>query len=413
MKKLMAFCCAMAFMASSVAVFGSCQGLDGNPTTEPENMKEAGAVMNVSLNPEVEFVLDKENNVVSVNALNEEGNVIVSSATFTGKSAEEAVELFVQVADETGFLFEGKIAAGENQVSISISGDEEKAQEIYADVKEKVTAYFATMDIQGQIQMAEMLTREELQRVVTECAPYIDAAEAQALSYKEMIETIAAARKETAEIYSQELKNAYYEAKAFVVQQAEYEVLKTHMNDIQKAICDAAFANYQKAVEDIEEIRLENLVGEDSSYQKALKDFQDAKATYLNYREYISTLAENEITSLISATLVSYETTLAATETALLTAGQMANATLDMSKATAKSLYDVVINAIGSYSTMMEEYSTEISARVTAATNACITQFETEYQASIADAQQSWEDMLAKIQAPTVEESTNGGSANE
>ncbi len=406
MKKLTAICCAMILLGSCMTAFGGCGNVGGNPKTEPENMKEAGAVMNVSLNPEVEFVLDKENNVVSVNALNEEGNVIVSNATFTGKSAEEAVELFVQVADETGFLFEGKIAVGENQLSISISGDEEKAQEIYADVKEKVTAYFTEMDIQGQIEMAEMLTREELQKVVTECAPYIDAAEAKALSYKEMIETIAAARKETAEIYSQELKNAYYEAKAFAVQQAEYEVLKTHMNDIQKAICDAAFANYQKAVEDIEAIRLENLVDEDSSYQKALKDFQDAKATYLNYREYISTLAENEITSLISTTLASYETALTATETALLTAGQMANATLDMSKATAKSLYDVVINAIGSYSTMMEEYATEVSASVTAATNACIAQFETEYQASIADAQQSWEDMLAKIQAPTTSEGT-------
>lgn len=406
MKKLKAFCCAIALLGSSVAVFGGCGNVGGNPTAEPENMKDAGAVMNVSLNPEVEFVLDKENKVISVNALNEEGNVIVSSATFTGKDADEAVELFVQVADETGFLFEGQIKAGENQVSVSISGDEEKAQAIYAAVKEKVSAYFTEMDIQGKIEMAKMLTREELQKVVTECAPYIDAAEAQALSYKEMIETISAARRETAEIYSQELKNAYYEAKAFAVQQAEYEVLKTHMNDVQKTICDAAFANYEEAVQEIEGARLTYLVNAESEYQKALKNFQDAKAAYLNYREYISTLEENEITDLINTTLAGYETALTATETALLTAGKMANDMLDISKKTAKTLYDVVINAIGSYSTMMEEYATEISTSVAAATDVCIAQFETEYQTSIAAAEKSWEEMLAKIKSPTTNERT-------
>jgi hypothetical protein len=257
--------------------------------------------------------------------------------------------------------------------------------------------------------MAKMLTREEIQKVVTECAPYIDAAEAQALSYKEMIETISAARKETAEIYSQELKNAYYEAKAFAVQQAEYEVLKTHMNDVQKAICDAAFANYEKAVADIEEARLTYLVNAESDYQKALKNFQDAKAAYLNYREYISTLEENEITDLINTTLAGYETALTATETVLLTAGKTANNMLDISKATAKTLYDVVINAIGSYSKMMEEYATEISTSVAAATDVCIAQFETEYQASIAAAENSWEEMLTKIKNPT----TNEGTENE
>ncbi len=406
MKKLMACCCAMVFLTSGAMMFGGCENVGGNPSTEPENMKEAGAVMNVSLNPEVEFILDKENNVVSVNALNEEGNVIVSSATFTGKSADDAVELFVQVADASGFLFEGQIKAGENQVSISISGDEEKAQAIYADIKEKVNAYFAKMDIEGQIEMAKMLTKEELQKVVTECAPYIDAAEAKALSYKEMIETIAAARKETAEIYSQELKNAYYEAKAFAVQQAEYEVLKSHMNDIQKAICDTAFAKYEEAVAEIEEARFTYLVNAESDYQKALENFQNAKAIYLNYREYIATLETSEITNVITQTLAGYETTLTATETALLTAGQAANATLDIFKATAKTLYDVVINAIGSYSAMMEEYATEISVSVEQATNACITQFETEYQTSIDSAKQSWEEMLETIKSPTLGEGT-------
>jgi hypothetical protein len=162
-------------------------------------------------------------------------------------------------------------------------------------------------------------------------------------------------------------------------------------------------------VADIEEARLTYLVNAESDYQKALEDFQDAKAVYLNYREYISTLEQNEITDLISTTLAGYEMALSTAETALLTAGGMANETLDDFKAVATTSYDFVINAIGSYSTMMEEYATEISTSVAAATDVCIAQFETEYQASIAAAENSWEEMLAKIKSPT----TNEGTENE
>ena len=98
-------------LALSVSAMMSAFAFVGCGDSEAEGKK----VMNLSLNPEVEFVLDANDQVVSVNALNEEGNLIISSATFTGKSADEAVELFVKVSDETGFLFEGELQAGENE----------------------------------------------------------------------------------------------------------------------------------------------------------------------------------------------------------------------------------------------------------------------------------------------------------
>lgn len=53
-------------------------------------------VMNMSINPEVEFILDKDNKVVSVSAKNDEGNFIIAKASFEGMSAEEAAKLFCQ-----------------------------------------------------------------------------------------------------------------------------------------------------------------------------------------------------------------------------------------------------------------------------------------------------------------------------
>ena len=107
-------------------------------------------VMNISLNPQVEFVLDKDDKVITVNALNEEGNLIISAAAFEnveGKSAEEAAKLFVEVSTETGYLVSGTLSAGENQLSISLSGDTEAAKELYDDVKAKMNEYLDSVDV--------------------------------------------------------------------------------------------------------------------------------------------------------------------------------------------------------------------------------------------------------------------------
>ncbi len=390
MKKTTAFCCAMLMLAMSVSGFSGC--------TDKEQMKNAGTVMNVSLNPEVEFVLDKDNKVVSVNALNEEGNLIISAAAFTGKNADEAVELFIQISDETGFLFEGGIQADENQLSVSISGDKEKAKEIYHSVAQKANAYFENADIEGKIEQGAAITKSELQKLVSECSPYMDMAKVKALSYMELVETIADSRKETAEMYSQEVKNAYYEAKAFAIQQAEYETIKSHLNVLQQLACDTAFDIYSGLAETIETTRFTMLVNEDSPYQIALRAFQKAKVEYLNYREYISSLEQNEITTEISALLASYQTSLDNAETALINAGKTANEALSSFKTQAKSAYDAVITAIGDYTKLADKHANEISTKVTEMQGKFFHEFETTYQVSIEGAKQSWMDMKTALQ---------------
>ena len=135
MKKITAFLCALTVVAGGAMTMVGCGG--------EETANGEKKVMNVSLNPEVEFVLDEEDKVVSVNALNEEGNLIISAETFTGKSAEDAAKLFVEVSKETGFVVSGSVKAGENEINISISGDTKKAEALYNDVKAKVNEYLA------------------------------------------------------------------------------------------------------------------------------------------------------------------------------------------------------------------------------------------------------------------------------
>ena len=81
MKKFLSILFAFLVLVPCTYVLTAC---GGNKTEK---------VMNVDLNPSLEFVLDKNDKVVTVNALNDDGNHIISIATksetlFEGLTAE-------------------------------------------------------------------------------------------------------------------------------------------------------------------------------------------------------------------------------------------------------------------------------------------------------------------------------------
>ena len=393
MKKL-AILCAAIMAATGVSAFASCGG--GGGGTEAKEQK----VMNLSLNPEVEFVLDENDKVVSVNALNEEGNLIISAEVFTGKTAEEAAKLFVEVSKETGFLVSGKVNAGENELEISLSGDTKAAEALYNDVKAGVEAYLTSANITATIEQAAAISEEQLEALVAECAPYLETAKIQAMEYKELVATLAESRKETAEFYSQELKNAYYEAKSFAMEQAELQAVKTQegITGIAAIAFDTAYGLYTTAVDTIESTRMTMLVNENSPYQLALNAFREAKTNYLNYRNYVASLEETEITTAISDQLASYQTIVDSTETALLQAGQNANQALDTAKAQVKTAYDSVVDLIGEYSAKVSQYATDIATKQQEAQTAFFTSFEEDYAAAITAAKANWDSMKTQLE---------------
>lgn len=379
--------CAMLMGASFVA----CKDDSANTETK--------TVMNVSLNPQVEFVLDANNKVLSVNALNEEGNLIISAEAFEnvdGKTAEEAAALFVEVSAETGYLVSGSVKAGENEINVSFSGDTQKAKEIYNNVKNKIDEYLSEENITATLKQAAAITEAQLEALVAECAPYLEAAEVKALEYMELVETLYESRKETADMYSQQLKNAYYEAKAFALEQVELETLKGHLNTIQKLAFESLNGAYTLAVDLIETTRESMLVSENSLYQFALKSFREVKTEYLNYRNQIS-VGELEVTVEVTAQLEDYEELVAKAEEALLKAGEDANSALDELKTAMKEKYDAIIALLEEYSIKVNEYAEEISVKQTAALESFFTKFEADYADAKAAAIEGWNNMKDRL----------------
>ena len=354
-------------------------------------------IMNVSLNPEVEFILDANNKVVSVNALNEEGNLIISAEAFVGKSAEDAARLFVEVSKETGFIVSG--VSGD--LEISFSGDATEAEALFNSVKAKVEEYLNANNLTAYIEKAEAITKAELEELYAEAAPYLEEAEIRAMEYAELVRELANERRETAEFYSQELKRAYYEAKAAVMEGAKLEAVKVAagIDSLTALAFDAAYGAYSVAADALEDARNSLLVDENGIYQRALAAFRAAKVEYLNYRAYVASLDESAITSAISAQLESLESVLDNAESALISAGESANNTISGLKAQLKSAYDAVTACIESFSAKATRYAGEIAAKREAAQNAFFTEFESGYASAITTAKNEWNAMKAALLA--------------
>ncbi len=395
MKKTTSILCAVMALGFGVTALVGCNPAKDNEQASTKEQK----VMNVSLNPQVEFVLDENDKVVTVNAINEEGNLIISAEAFEnveGKTAEEAAKLFVEVSADTGYLVSGSASIGENQISISFSGDVEAAKELYNDVKTEMEKAFSAENIKAKVDQAKAITEAEIKALLEECAPYIETAK---MEYKELLSTLIEERKETAEYYSQELKKAYYEQKEFIMQQAEFEALGEHLDVLTKLAYDGLTKGYELAVQVIEQVRMSMLVNENSPYQLALEAFRKVKAEYLKTRyEY-----ENEH---VSASVTITEEQLAAikakveeAEQKLLDAGVKANEQLDEAKVKIKEAYDKVVKVLEEHSVKAQDHLSEISAKQQEKKAEFFKKIETEYADAEAAAKKHWNDMQKELES--------------
>lgn len=358
---------------------------------------KSGSVMTVSLNPEVEFVLDANNKVVSVNAINEEGNLIINGQAFVGMSDVEAVKLFINISKETGFLVTGSVNAGENEVNIAFSGD--KAKEYYNNIQSQVNSYLTENNIEVTLKQAANLTDEYLNEQLEICMPYIEKAKIEAMSYKDKIEKLRQSRLETAEMYSQQLKDAYYTAKQNAVLKAKFDYVKQNVDVVTASLLDASLQAYTTACQEIENAKNTYFVNDDSVYQKSLTSFRQIKTEFLNYRNYIASLPEDQVSDEMKQTLTKIEANLTNAETALDQAYTSAINSLDAMSAQLTQSYNAVVNAIASMSSTVKNLLDDAENHINDKITAFETNFENTYATAIEQAKTQWIEMKADLVA--------------
>ena len=128
--------------------------------------------MTVDINPSVEFMIDDENKVISATALNDDGSIILVGEAFVGKTPEEAVELMLTVATETGYLVKGNVQATDNAVKISVTGDTKYAEKLVDDLSAKANEVLTLLDISATVETVEELTLDALRALALSSSIY-------------------------------------------------------------------------------------------------------------------------------------------------------------------------------------------------------------------------------------------------
>lgn len=412
-KLLCALLCMM--MLLSVLSLTSCQD-EQEPATPEEGTVTR---MTVDINPSVEFLVDDQGLIISATALNDDGSILIAGEAFVGKTPEEAADMMVNLAAQTGYLVKGNVEADQNTVTISISGDSQYAKELTDRVQQTATEALAELDISGAVASAQALGLDALRAMALSTALYTQE-EIDAMDEKQLYNVLAQSRVETALLLTAEMREAYFAAKESRISFAEREEtarIIEEMGGIYKlthAAYKAALDAYSSAILAVEDFRYETLISPESPYQKSLAELRAAKTDLLAQKNYVASLevdGELYVQATVNLTLSEeqYDKALAAYEAL----GAQADAALlelinVMKQAETKlieleaQLFDENIEAT------LQAKASEIEANLNAAKDSYFAEFEAAHAEDIAAMQAQ---LLAEKQA--LKDSINGTDATE
>ena len=395
-KKIAACGMSLALAAGTCALLAGCGGGDG----------EAAARMQVDINPSVEFILDADNKVLSVTALNDDGALIIAGEAFVGKTAEDAVELMASISTDAGYLVKGDLSAGQDGITISITGDEEAAQKLYEDVKAGVDAFLEKSGIDAAVERGEALKLDALRALVQEADPTLSDEEVAGMTEEQLLNALKISRIETAQLLTEELRAAYNTAKEYDFRFAERQATKSVIEGLGSAYESflngyaAALDSYQKAIQAVEQARYDYLVDAGSDYQKILAEVREQKDKVLEQRKEAAELPEGAAKEAAKAALAAEEAILETKEAALELAGDAANASFDLALSAMKTVENALTELEKTFpeeiTTALTENAQKAQDAMNAAKDEAFAKFE---EAHKEDIEQALADLQARKQA--------------
>ena len=107
-------------------------------------------IVGVDINPSIEFIVDENDIVTSFNLVNEDALILCADVEFIGMSIEDAIELFIQLATEAGFI---DIEAEDNAVLFTILGGDDDAlvERLKERIRVRAVSFFARNFINAEI----------------------------------------------------------------------------------------------------------------------------------------------------------------------------------------------------------------------------------------------------------------------
>ncbi|MBQ5612511.1 MAG: hypothetical protein IIU88_02230 [Clostridia bacterium] len=385
-------------IALSAISFTSCS------TAKPEE----GSVtrMTVDINPSVEFMIDDENKVISVTALNDDGSILIVGEAFVGKTPEQAIEMMISLASDTGYLVQGNVDASENTVKISVSGNSKYAEQLQKTLAKKASDALQALDIHGTVEKVEALKIDALRQMALASSLYTEE-EINAMDEQQLYKVISAGRIETALLLTEEMRDAYYSAKEYKISFAEREetakIIKElgGLYSLTHSAYKAALDVYSTAITELDQFRYNMLVSPESEYQKSLSKLREAKVELLKQKNYTASLEVNgeeyaSATATLQLTEENYNKMLAAYEKV----GADLNASLEALIAKLRQAEAALIELESTvFDENVEAKLTEKAAEIEASMNAAKDGFFAEFESAHAEDIEAIEQaLLAKKQ---------------
>lgn len=297
---------------------------------ESTSDKEATELSYVAMriNPEIELIVDEENTVVGVNAVNEDGDTVLSEVDLNGLDIEEAAEEFTSEALEMGFI---NPEATDTTVYIFVEGEnEDSSTELKENITERVNSFFDKKGMFGKAssenlnQYKDLAEKWEVSLIeakiinrILELYPEMTIEEILELNFKERMQLIKddyknnglpvklrkyykneveGIKKEYNELFelamklkmlSKELENTELTEDELATIQAEYDSIKAQF--------DALKEEYNKEIKTIKEKHSKKVNDVENELKEKAKNLREEALENLNKHEESFMQNKNEI----------------------------------------------------------------------------------------------------------------------
>ncbi len=132
---------------------------------DTKDVQASESYLLVEINPKIEFTLNEDEEVVSVDFLNEDAEALALELDLIGLHYEEALDLFLEAALEAGYL---DVTADDNAIFITLfSEDEDYEEDIAERVRGRAEEFMVRERIKGGVFAGEYL-HEDIQAIADE-----------------------------------------------------------------------------------------------------------------------------------------------------------------------------------------------------------------------------------------------------
>ena len=271
---------------------GLSQNKEGTPTS----------LVKMSVNPELSMVLDENNVVLSISGDNEEGKMLLVDEKVVGKEVDEAIEYIINIENETGYLVSGEFVSEPNKITIQISVNDENIKNSLNEVINKaIETTCDKLHIQETVEWAEDITHQNLVELAMKADPTLTNEEASKLTNEQLLDIIKLYQIETAEIYSVELEELYNQIKDYELQFTETEFVNEtikSLGEIYKVFTSTLQSSIdvlQGRIDAVNNIRYDKFVAPNSDYQKQIDEVNAKKEEVIKVRNEIANTEEDAI----------------------------------------------------------------------------------------------------------------------